>query len=97
MGETAGGGEVEIVELEHESDEEDDRPRKRPRKATATKPSRSARSTRTGRSTFSDTDMWSVMEAGFWVAADRPGGQFQDRAWINSQSYETLSMMKKVI
>jgi len=99
-------GEIEIVELDQMSDDEDmeqdSSPPKKSRRGgtSATSRSRPARSSKTSKSSgsasASSTDMWSVMESGFWLAADRPSGQFQDRSWINSQSYETLSMMKKV-
>ena len=99
-------GEIEIVELDQMSDDEDmeqdSSPPKKSRRGgtSATSRSRPARSSKTSKSSGSasalSTDMWSVMESGFWLAADRPSGQFQDRSWINSQSYETLSMMKKV-
>ena len=97
---------IEVVELDQVSDDEDveqesSPPKKARRGATsATSRSRPARGSKTSRppssASASSTDMWSVMESGFWLAADRPSGQFQDRSWINSQSYETLSMMKKV-
>ena len=99
-------GEIEIVELDQMSDDEDmeqdSSPPKKSRRGgtSATSRSRPARSSKTSKSSgsasASSTDMWSVMESGFWLAADRPSGQFQDRSWINSQSYETLTMMKKV-
>jgi len=99
-------GEIEIVELDQMSDDEDmeqdSSPPKKSRRGgtSATSRSRPARSSKTSKSSgsasASSTDMWSVMESGFWLAADRPSGQFQDRSWINSQYYETLSMMKKV-
>ena len=90
--------ELTIIELDQESDEEEPpSKRKRSTPGSGTSKSKSAPKQKKGKEkSHTDTDMWSIMESGIWVAADRPPGQFQDRDWINSQSYETLSMMKKV-
>lgn len=41
-----------------------------------------------------DIDNWTTWES-IWPASERPQGQLQDRDWVNGQTYERISMMKK--
>ena len=97
--ESLASQEQSVVEIELESDEELQVPTKRQRKGTGSgsqarsKPARKQKATSKGAD--SNTDLFSILEAGVWPAAERPPGVFQNREWINSKSYESLSMMKK--
>ena len=42
----------------------------------------------------STNDLWSTINY-IWPAHERPPGLLQDRKWVNSQSYESISLMKK--
>ena len=43
---------------------------------------------------FDSDDMWTLWES-IWPLADRPAGKLHNRAWVNSQRYEVLHMMRK--
>lgn len=66
------------------------------KKQRTNKAGKSAKSTptKTTKSKYSSKDLWTTV--GFiWPAHERPPGLLQDRDWVNAQSYESISLMKK--
>ena len=64
---------------------------KRPAEPRA-KPAKGA--SKTASSGKVENDLWSTLDF-IWPPSERPPGQLQDREWVNSQTYEKISMMKK--
>ena len=82
------------VEQQQSSDEEIEviAPTSKKRKLTG----RSKRSNPAGTTKAKDSnkDLWTTVGY-IWPAHERPPGLLQDREWVNSQSYESISLMRK--
>ena len=84
------------VEPEQSSEDEVEEVPPPSKRAKTNKSSRGAKSssTRATRSKHSSKDLWTTIEY-IWPAHERPPGLLQDRDWVNAQSYESISLMRK--